>query len=439
MTNFHSILPVEVKQRDLRSRSILACALAKEFGTSFIGYKPTAENLAYYSPPSVFISRAVEKRDWYPRLLHKLQEAGTLRCVHDVEAGAALFTPDVFREVRAPIAAVSLLDYWAAWSYKESRIMEDHFFGKTNCEVVTVGKPGWSRPSGIKPLCADDQRILVCLSTTVDSINKREFWRAPSVIKERISDESIFNGYLDSMRNRARLNEELLELCLCANKCNFTVVLRPHPSETDDGISRLEEMFKENGNIVIDNKSLLKDSIHECRFLINAECMTSYDAIANGRIPLNLQNKTKDKDANKQQQPCFGFTSILEIVEFLESEKWSDEKYAGAFEKMVEGHAKEIPSFATASTDLALWEPIFRSLHIPKKNRRNLFAAVSAQVLGWLYSTYESLRDRDATRMVSIEDVQKALVEDADVLHDIHLRTVCNGVAFYGRGEKRRR
>lgn len=430
---FHTILPVEVKERDLRSRALLACLVAKNFGSAFIGYKGITEKMAYYCPPSVFISRGVEKPTWYPRLLATLRKAGTVCCVHDVEAGAALHTPDVFREIRAPLAAANLLNYWAAWSRAEQNLLKEHLGSETTCKVITVGKPGWCKPSQSKPLSNGDQTLLICLSEKLDSINKEGSQSISSMVAERVKDASIIEAYKNNKDLRRRLNSELLQLCESSDLIDLKVVLRPHFKESKESIEELSKRFSGYANITVDSKSSLRSGIERCRFLVSAQCMTTYDAVANGRIPIRLEGMKSTVKSECHRNVSFVFDSAFKVVEFLGGERWSAAEYSANYKSVLAETAQEIPSFGRERLDAEPWEVIFHDVGHGIVGAQGSRTAISKWLVAWAYRTYKALQLRNTYYIIKTADVRACLVDDADALDGVLLKQVGTGVCFSSR------
>lgn len=288
-------IPVEVIERDLTSKLILANALLKRGFKVFIGRRALVERLSKYLENSIYLSRGLGLDERAAKLFYRLRQNDNLVASLDVEGGLAIDSVNTYRALRVNPALSPCLDVIFAWSFVEENIIRNDMRMSSD-KVVVSGNPGFD-------LCRYDEKdyyvdehtkaksvapyVLVALSCCIFHKLGDNFWEKQ---KDKYSSDagfvfpkSVVDGWVEADKKRRESNVRLIEFVsdLAELLPSINIIVRPHPDE-DLGRFRATYEWSENENVRIQHGGSVVPWILNASTLVHCYSTTSLEACLRG-------------------------------------------------------------------------------------------------------------------------------------------------------------
>lgn len=313
-------IPVEVKNRELHSKLLLAKHAAERGFNVIVGRKNDLNELVPHMPAGIYVGLGAFAN--FRNYFASLKERGFVVVVNE-EEGLVTYSDSMYLDMRVSRDTLAQIDELLTWGDENQRVLSEAF-PEFNDKFKITGNPRFDllKPENRQVYAAEmdeikqkyGRYILICTSfsainhfdPTLDylaSLIKKKTLRTPESIEnfKRYCEvkKVILKGVLEAIPRLAALDESI------------NVVVRPHPSENKAIYHAFEKDF---ANVFVDSRFSVHPWIIAADALIHHYCTTSIEALAAGtpRFALRLV-----KDPLSEKEVPFGCSNECESVDEL--------------------------------------------------------------------------------------------------------------------------
>lgn len=318
-------LPIEVQNRELPGKMLLAAHLSSKGIPTYIGHKSEIYDLAdQATEPGLLFNKSVGYKN-NKDLYRSLREKGFRIVAQDEEAGIIFDKYSDFYDRRSSLRDIEVLDHWFCWGFDEWNFLTQ--LHKNHLRNISVtgspraalwGKPGmifWD--SDIKKIRDEHGDFILIATNNVLSNSPltpsqllRNRMRMPDWEKDgkKIYDEkTLFEK---------KSTEEFVDLVkqLIA-KTSLNVVIRPHPAED---LTFWKRIFSSLNRVKVLNQGPVSPWIMASRGVVHNGSTVGLESALSGVRTFAL----KPRDYNLDQIPksfpfqlSYIFESVADLVE----------------------------------------------------------------------------------------------------------------------------
>jgi surface carbohydrate biosynthesis protein len=298
-------IPVEVKNRELHGKVLLAVHAARRGFNVILGPKNELNNLILLMPPGIYFGIGAFENfgDFYA----KLKRLGFFVVVNE-EEGLVTYSDKMYVDMRVSDETLSHVDEFYTWGNENQNILTQAFPSQSEKFYVT-GNPRFDLLKA-QYRCVYDGEIndikgrygrFVLVCTSFSSIN--HFDRNLDYLRSLVEKKTLRSP--ESIKNFKRYREVKVKTLssfldaipiIAAENPSVNIVVRPHPSENPDIYRDLENNYR---NIFVDSRFSVHPWIIASEALIHHYCTTSVEALAAG-TPRFALRPVKDRLSEKE-------------------------------------------------------------------------------------------------------------------------------------------
>ncbi len=319
MNKVNLFIPIEIKKRDFASRSLVGFAASLKGFNVYIGRKFEIDKLVFKKNPGIYLGLVTTKT--YAPFYKKLKDYGHFIFVND-EEGLVTFSDNMYLNLKVSEESIRLIDKVFLWSESHKKTFEKRFDFKS--KYIVSGSPRFdlSKKKFIKVFDDEiniikkkyDNYILVCCSFSfanyyLKKVDYVEVLKRQKVIRNP-KDLEKFKKYLHY--NKEALKHFLDAIIILAKKFpNFSIIVRPHPSENKDIYINLSKKIK---NVHVEEDFSIHSWIINSKCIIHNYCTSSSEALS-----LNIPRFAlrKNFDINVHKTIPYEISSISENIDTL--------------------------------------------------------------------------------------------------------------------------
>jgi surface carbohydrate biosynthesis protein len=310
-------IPVEVKNRELHAKVLLAVHAARGGFDVVLGRKNELNELIVRMPAGVYLGLGAFEnfRSFYARL----RRLGFAVVVNE-EEGLVTYSDSMYIDMRVSRSTLEHVDELLTWGGENQRVLTDAFpdFGQ---KFHITGNPRFDllKPEGRKVYYNEVKAIeaqygdyvLVC--TSFSSINhfdqKLDYLQSLVDKKTLRSQASIdnFKRYLEVKKRTFKAFQEAIPRLSAAHP-SVNIVVRPHPAENSQAYLETAAGLP---NVHVDSRFSVQPWILGARALVHHYCTTSIEALAAGTPRFALRPM---KDVLSEKDIPFGCSVECEDV-----------------------------------------------------------------------------------------------------------------------------
>ncbi|MDD5450337.1 MAG: hypothetical protein PHT49_00330 [Desulfovibrionales bacterium] len=280
-------LPVEVKNRELYSKVLLAKYAAEKGFNVILGRKNDLNRLVLRMPAGIYFGLGVPEN--YKNFYRTLFELGNIVVVCE-EEGLITYTDDMYLDMRISSKAMEYVDLLFSWGADNRNIISSNK-KELSHKIKITGHPRFDL---LKPEFSNvykkeiaiirkkyNKYILICTSFPSCNHFVPGIDYVQSLIDKKVlkSQESIDNFKRYQKIKTKTLHSFLEAIPLLAKKCPGTdIVVRPHPSENKEVYVKLAREF--NNVHVESNIFSVHPWILAAEALVHHYCATAVEAYA---------------------------------------------------------------------------------------------------------------------------------------------------------------
>jgi surface carbohydrate biosynthesis protein len=298
------LFPIEIGTRELDSKLVMASALAAEGCRSIVGYKEALKAIAQLSRgvvwqgKSLFSSKTRDhvaddliSRDSAIMFLH--DEGG----IHQVSA----WKQNVLKKHRVDDLRTRDISRVCVWGERQKEVISE-FAAELSGVLVVTGSPRFDlcHPKFSWLVDAQDQKeiatctpfILICTrfvnaahaeGQEVPFLRRMYSTGWPESFDASAIADVVFTQWQQAVHDFADLVVLVKEIALAYP--NYTLVLRPHPSEN---LTFYRQAFSRFKNVTVRRDKSVLNWIRSAALVIHSNCTTGIEAVLAGRPVLNL-------------------------------------------------------------------------------------------------------------------------------------------------------
>lgn len=282
-------IPVEVKNRELYSKVLLAKYAADKGFRVIIGKKNDLNKMVLRMPAGVYVGLGVPEN--YEAFYRQLNELGNIIVVCE-EEGLITYTDDMYLDMRISPRTMQYVNTLFSWGRENRNLISSHM-KELSHKIKVSGHPRFDLlKSEFSNVYKDeievirnkyDRYVLIC--TCFSSCNHflPEIDYVQSLIDKKVlrSPKAIAN-FRRYQKTKAKTFRSFLQaISLLAKACPSTnIVVRPHPSENETIYTKLSGEF--NNVHVESNVFSVHPWILAAEALVHHYCATAVEAYAAG-------------------------------------------------------------------------------------------------------------------------------------------------------------
>jgi surface carbohydrate biosynthesis protein len=300
--NFY--IPVEVKNRELHAKVLLAAHAARRGFSVILGRKNDLNELVVRMPAGVYLGLGAFEnfRPFYARL----QQLGFAVVVNE-EEGLVTYSDSMYVDMRVSRATLEHVDELFTWGGENQRVLAQAFpeFGP---KFHITGNPRFDL---LKPQCRqvyeDEMRaievqygdyILVCTSfSSTNHFDPKLDYLQSLIDKKTLRSQASIDNFKRYREVKQETFAAFLEAIprLAAAHPGVNIVVRPHPSENAEVYRQCAAGLP---NVHVDARFSVHPWILGARALVHHYCTTSIEALAAG-TPRFALRPVKDELSEK--------------------------------------------------------------------------------------------------------------------------------------------
>ena len=371
--NFY--IPVEVKDRELYAKILLAKYAAENGFNVILGKKNDVNRLVLNMPRGVYYGLGIAKN--YNDFFEKLSKLGHIIVVGE-EEGLITYSDAMYLDMRISTATIKYVDLIFTWGVENHNVIS---VGRKN-EVSKLRVTGNPRFDLLKPAFSEvydtqinsiknkhENFILICTSfPSCNHFIKNIDYIQSLIDKKTLTTEDSISNFKRYQKVKSLTFKSFLEAIplLAQTYSDIDIVIRPHPSENKEIYQVFSDKYK---NVFIENSFSVHPWILSSMAVIHHYCTTSIEAFA-ADVPRFSLRPVKDELSEKEIPfKCSNECKSAEIlidkmnnIVFNQKEYQSDSKLKKEYEKYVFNMGE------TISSDLIIQE-IINFINInPHKN-----------------------------------------------------------------------
>jgi surface carbohydrate biosynthesis protein len=279
-------IPIEVKNRELHAKILLAKHAAERGFNVILGRKNDLNDLVVHMPAGIYFGLGAFEN--FKHFYAKLKRQGFAIVVNE-EEGLVTYSDKMYVDMRVSGATLEHIDELFTWGVENQRVLSDAFpeFSK---KFKVTGNPRFDllKPQNQRVYSAEmndiadkyGRFVLVCTSfSSINHFDKNLDYLQSLIDKKTLrSKESIENFKRYREIKKATFNSFLEAIPkLAAVNSSINIVIRPHPSENIEIYKVYEEKFS---NVHVDNRFSVHPWIIMADALVHHYCTTSIEALA---------------------------------------------------------------------------------------------------------------------------------------------------------------
>lgn len=298
------LFPIEISTRELDSKLVMASALAAEGCRAIVGYKEALKAIGHsaqrvvWQGKSLFSSKA---RDHIADRL--LENDSAIMFLHD-EGGihqVSAWSQNVLKKHRVDDLRVRDITRVCVWGERQKEVISD--FAQELSNVLTVtGSPRFDlchpkynwliNARDRSEVAAFSPYILVCTrfvnaahaeGQEVPFLRRLYSTGWPDSFDAKAIADVVFTQWQQAVHDFADLVVLVKETALAYPQ--YTIVLRPHPSEN---LIFYQQAFSRFKNVVVRRDKSVLNWIRSAELVIHSNCTTGIEAVLAERPVLNL-------------------------------------------------------------------------------------------------------------------------------------------------------
>jgi surface carbohydrate biosynthesis protein len=301
--NFY--IPVEVKDRELYAKLLLA-KFASEHGFNVIlGKKNDLNRLVLNMPKGIYYALGIAEN--YNIFFKKMSELGHVVVVGE-EEGLITYSDEMYLDMRISPKTIRHVDLIFTWGRENFSIISKG--RKNNISKLRVTgnprfdllKPNFSGvyESNMNAIKASyNEFILVCTSFPSSNHFIKNINYVQSLIdKKTLNDNKSIENFERYQKVKTKTFESFIEAIplLAESFDDIHIVIRPHPSENKD---IYEDLARKYNNVSVENRFSVHPWILCSKAVIHHYCTTSIEAFA-ADIPRFSLRPVKDSFSEKE-------------------------------------------------------------------------------------------------------------------------------------------
>lgn len=282
------IIPVEVKDREFESRLLLALyAIKNGYKVIFGDQREVLKNLNQL-PRGIYFDKSISKNK--TELLKEINKKGFILTCIDEEGYPYNMESFIYWKQRVSAETLDLTELFFTWGEEEKDAILNRFTPYKE-KIVATGNPRidlWTSFQNIYSEKAGEYRkrygkyILMPSNFGANHINGLEFLIKQGWDYGFLETEEEEKAYRDFLEMDKKVFEHFAQLLekIASNFPDYTVILRPHPSED---INIWQEKAKHLKNVVVIYEGTVTPWILGCDLLIHSSCTTGLEAFLMGK------------------------------------------------------------------------------------------------------------------------------------------------------------
>ncbi len=300
--NFY--IPIEVKNRELHAKVLLAAHAARRGFDVILGRKNDLNELVIRMPAGVYLGLGAFEnfRTFYARL----QQLGFAVVVNE-EEGLVTYSDDMYTDMRVSRSTLEQVDELFTWGAENQRVLAQAFpeFGQ---RFHITGNPRFDllKPQG-REVYAGEMRaieaqygdyVLVCTSfSSVNHFDSKLDYLQSLIDKKTLRSQASIDNFKRYCEVKQKTFAAFLDAIprLAAAHPGVNIVVRPHPSENPEAY---REAAAGLSNLYVDSRFSVHPWILRARALVHHYCTTSIEALAVG-TPRFALRPVKDELSEK--------------------------------------------------------------------------------------------------------------------------------------------
>lgn len=279
-------VPLDVKVRELQSKTIFAALAASQGYNVVLGRKKEVAKLTDFFPPGTFFGLGAQEN--FKKNYLKLKKKGFAITALDEEA-LVTFSDEIYRRLRISQETLNATDIFFAWGQEHFNTVHGHY-QEANHSVEISGNMRFDtlhkdlrnvwEPEIENIQNAHGPYILVVSSFgACNHFNGREHYFQSLKDKKIITnsdDENFYRKYFDLKQSVfERFLEDVQILAKTFPKYKF--ILRPHPAESH---AKWEEIAERYSNVDVDTRYNVQPWLLASKAVIHHYCTTSVECMA---------------------------------------------------------------------------------------------------------------------------------------------------------------
>lgn len=391
-------LPVEVKNRELHAKVLLAKHAAERGFNVILGRKNDLNELVVRMPPGVYLGLGAFEN--FRPFFSKLKHLGFDVVVNE-EEGLVTYSDRMYVDMRVSRETLRQIDALFTWGGENQNVLANAF-PEFDGKFQVTGNPRFDllKPQNQQVYASEMEEIsarygkFVLFCTSFSSIN--HFDKKLDYIKSLVDKKTLRSQ--ESIENFVRYREVKLKTFaafldaiprLAAANPPVNIVVRPHPSENMDIYREFEAQFP---NVHVDARFSVHPWIIRAEALVHHYCTTSIEALAAG-TPRFALRPMKDELSEKEipfacSAECPSVEDLLARVSACLAagkEHWRGDPLARDYSWYVSNIGEQLAAEAIVSRIAAL-----RSSRLPFDERGGGFKTL---VAGIAYAGRKALRN----------------------------------------------
>jgi len=278
------LIPIETKARELFSKVLFACAGAEKGFGVIIGGKPIIRGRQADLPRGMFIEKSIAPGSMP---LIKEVKANNNRISAWCEEGLIYLNKEDYKERRVDLESFDAVDYFFVWGKNQADDMYD-IIGKKSNKIILSGNPRFDllRPEIRDIFIKGADKIrkkygkIILLNTKFATVNSNaeitdyiEYLRSKGKIKTK-EGEDLMRRWIALNKKNFHIFLDLVSV-LAEKYKNYTIVIRPHPSENHDPWI---ERANKYSNVKVIFEGSANEWISASEIMIHNNCTTGVEA-----------------------------------------------------------------------------------------------------------------------------------------------------------------
>ena len=300
--NFY--IPIEVKNRELQAKVLLAAYAARRGFDVILGRKNDLNELVVRMPAGVYLGLGAFEnfRPFYARL----QQLGFAVVVNE-EEGLVTYSDSMYIDMRVSRSTLEHVDELLTWGGENQRVLAQAF-PEFEARLHITGNPRFDL---LKPQCRqvyeDEMRVIeaqysdyVLVCTSFSSINhfdpKLDYLQS-LIDKKTLRSQASIDNFKRYREVRQKTLAAFLDAIprLATAHPGVNIVVRPHPSESAQAYREASAGLP---NVHVDGRFSVHPWILQAQALVHHYCTTSIEALAAG-TPRFALRPVKDELSEK--------------------------------------------------------------------------------------------------------------------------------------------
>jgi surface carbohydrate biosynthesis protein len=320
--NFY--VPVEIKNRELYSKILLAKYAAQNGFNVILGRKNEINKFVTKMSPGIYYGLGAVKN--FEPFYKKLSDQGHLIVVND-EEGLVTYSDEMYLDLKVSPETISAIDLLFTWGKENFKVISSGRPESTS-KLCTAGNPRFDllKPqfSGVYEKEISEIRkkykkfILVCTSfASCNHYVRGTDYVQELVDKKVLTSEDSVNTYKRYQKIKNATWRSFLEAVpmLASAYPDTDIIIRPHPSENSDSYIKLTKKFK---NIYLEKRFSIHPWLLTAKALVHHYCTTSIEAFSAGTPGFALRPE-KDSTIEKEipyecSNSCESPDELIELI-----------------------------------------------------------------------------------------------------------------------------